>query len=242
MLIAANWKMNGSLEFTKEFLNSLVKTLEFSDRQVLVCPPSLYLLEAKNILSGNKVMLGAQNVSHQLQGPYTGEHSAAMLKEFCSHVIVGHSERRTLFKETDDLVAEKALAVVNSGMCPIICVGESLADKNSGNTFAVVEAQIAACLNKLDSRSNFVIAYEPVWAIGTGLSASPEEAQKVHKFLRDIISKHNQSLAKSVQIIYGGSVKSENAASFIKMPDIDGVLVGGASLKLQEFLSIIEAK
>jgi triosephosphate isomerase len=226
-LVAGNWKMHGSRASIAALLDGLV---EQNPTGCAVCAPFPYLAQVAERLRGSRIAWGAQNVSEHAQGAYTGEVSAAMLAEFgCRYVIVGHSERRSLYCETDALVAAKFAAVRSAGMTPILCVGETLAQHEAGETEQVVERQLAAV-----RFADAVLAYEPVWAIGTGRNASPEQAQTVHAFLR-------KRVPAETPILYGGSVKPQNAAEIFAMPDVDGGLVGGASLVAQDFLDIVKA-
>lgn len=244
-LVAGNWKMNGRQATNASLLDALRAAPE-CDRtvDVAVFSPFPYLPQLQSILRGSTILWGAQNLSERAEGAFTGEVSAEMLKEFgVSMVIVGHSERRTLFGEDDGLVAAKALKAVNAGIVPVVCIGESLADRESGATLAVVRRQLEPVLERLEGSllSSIVIAYEPVWAIGTGRTASPGQAQEVHAAIREQVSGVNASAADSLRVLYGGSVKASNAADLFALPDIDGALVGGASLVAAEFLGICRA-
>jgi triosephosphate isomerase len=226
-LVAGNWKMHGSRASIAALLDELVKANPVG---CAVCAPFPYLFQAAERLRGSAIAWGAQNVSEHAQGAYTGEVSAAMLKEFgCRYVIVGHSERRQLYCETDAQVAAKFMAVRGAGMTPILCVGETLQERDAGKTEAVVERQLSAV-----DFANGVLAYEPVWAIGTGRNATPEQAQAVHAFLR-------KRVGEDTPILYGGSVKPQNAAAIFAMRDVDGGLIGGASLVAKDFLDIVKA-
>ncbi|MBC3919780.1 triose-phosphate isomerase [Undibacterium sp. CY18W] len=242
-LIAGNWKMNGDFSANRSLLSEIKAGLPASlNCDVLVCPPAPYLAQCAELLAGTAVMWGAQDVSVHAQGAYTGEISAAMLADCGSkYVIVGHSERRAYHAESDELVAQKALHLQKSGLLPIVCVGETLEQRESGQTNQVVAAQLNAVLDVLGDMAAMVVAYEPVWAIGTGKTATPQMAQDVHQFLRQQMAARNAAVADKVQILYGGSMKPENAAELLAMPDIDGGLIGGAALKSQDFLSIIAA-
>ncbi|MFQ5547330.1 MAG: triose-phosphate isomerase [Woeseia sp.] len=244
-LVAGNWKMNGSVAANAGLIDGILAGMPSSDGvRVLVCPPYPYLGELAQKLAGTAVSLGAQNVSQHASGAYTGEISPGMLSDIgCEYVIVGHSERRAMYDETSEIVAEKFVAALTEGLKPILCVGETLAEREAGRTEAVVDEQLHAVLDAagVDSFGNAVIAYEPVWAIGTGRTASPEQAQDVHAHIRAEISSRNADLASVVQILYGGSVKADNAAGLFSMPDIDGGLIGGASLQAAEFVAIAAA-
>jgi triosephosphate isomerase len=229
-LVAGNWKMHGSRASNRTLLDALLKELPVSGVEAAVCVPFPYLAQVGEHLAGTALRLGAQNVSEHAQGAFTGEVSAAMLAEFgCRYVIVGHSERRHLYGEGDAQVAAKFAAVEKAGMTPILCVGETLEEREAGKTEAVVGRQLAAV--KFEGG---VLAYEPVWAIGTGRNATPEQAQEVHGFLR-------KRVPASTTILYGGSVKPQNAAAIFAMADVDGGLIGGASLAAKDFLDIVKA-
>jgi len=245
-LVAANWKMYGDQLFTKELLIGLQESISSSclnNTDIVICPPFTYLHLASDLL-GKEIKLGAQDVSAHSAGAYTGQISAAMLKDIsCSYVIVGHSERRQYCGESNELVAQKFFAAKEAGLTPILCIGETDEERELGKTESVVLQQLGAIIDKygVSGLENSVIAYEPIWAIGTGKTASPEEAQAVHSILRENVANLDSSLANSLQILYGGSVKAENAQSLFSMPDIDGGLIGGASLKVSDFSAICEA-
>ncbi len=240
--VAGNWKMNGTRDGAKRLAAGVaegVSTLDGVD--VAVCPPYVFIPEVAQVLDGTVVALGAQDVAKEQQGAYTGEVSGGMLKEFaCRYVIVGHSERREYYCEDDALVAEKFASAQRDGLVPILCVGEKLEDREAGRTEDVVRDQLEAVLerNGISAFANAVIAYEPVWAIGTGRTATPEQAQEVHRFIRELLSAADAGVAAGVRILYGGSVKAANAAELFAMPDIDGGLIGGASLDVAEFTAI----
>ena len=240
-IVAGNWKMNGSSESVVE----LVKGLKSNDAvDVVVAPTFVYLPVISDALKGSEIKLAAQTVSEFASGAYTGEVSLAMLKDFSvSHVILGHSERRSLFLETDAQVAKKVLATLDAGLTPILCVGETLEQREAGTTLDVCNAQVDVVLELVgvEMFDKIVVAYEPVWAIGTGKSATSEQAQEVHKGIRDNIAEKSLEIAQKVAILYGGSVKASNSAELFAQPDIDGALVGGASLDAKEFNSIIES-
>src|SRR5581483_3995381 len=244
-LVVGNWKMNGSLPENQLLLDQVksnVSTLRSA--RCAVCVPFPFLAQAQQLLSQSSVAWGAQNVSQHPKGAYTGEVSAGMLNEFgTSYVIVGHSERRTLYGEDDALVAAKFRAVKQAGMRPILCVGETLSEREAGRTEAVVGRQLRAVAEAwaASPRGECLLAYEPVWAIGTGRTASPDQAQAVHSCLRTILGEFIGTEADDVAILYGGSVKAENAAQLFAQPDIDGGLIGGASLIAKEFIAICRA-
>ncbi len=240
-LIVGNWKMNGSLAANAELLQSLRQELgSTSGVDVAVCVSAPYLAQVQGVLQGSGIDWGAQDVSAHESGAYTGEVSAAMLRDFGSrYVIVGHSERRRLHHESDDLVAAKAQRALAAGVTPIVCVGETLADREAGRTEFVVKRQLSAVIHAVGHcSSEIVVAYEPVWAIGTGVNATPEQAQAVHAVLRAQLRAATAHADRS-RILYGGSMNAANAASLLAQPDIDGGLVGGASLDAADFLQII---
>jgi triosephosphate isomerase len=244
ILVAANWKMNGTLDSIRPLLADVIQGVSGISNEVAVCPPFIYIPELAELLNGSDIKLGAQNVSQQEKGAYTGEVAASMLKDYrCDYVIVGHSERRTLYAETDELVAEKFVAVQSGGMTPILCVGELLEEREANNTEDVVARQLDAVIERagIEAFNNAVIAYEPVWAIGTGKTATPEQAQEVHEFIRLRLARHNNDTANKIRILYGGSVKADNSEQLFKMADIDGGLIGGASLVAEDFLTICKA-
>jgi triosephosphate isomerase len=243
-LVAGNWKMHGNLVDNDALLTGILAGMGEVKADVAVCVPFPYLHQAKARLAGSRVAWGAQNLSQHAKGAYTGEVSAQMLNDFeCRYVIVGHSERRALYGESDALVAEKYAAAQTAGLIPILCVGETLEEREAGVTEAVVGRQLDAVLQRsgVISLANAVIAYEPVWAIGTGRTASPEQAQAVHAFIRRKIRALDAEVAEHLVIQYGGSVKAANAAELFAQPDIDGGLIGGASLNAEEFLAICRA-
>jgi triosephosphate isomerase len=248
-LVAGNWKMNGGQAANNELLGGIISGMasmegNVGNVEVLVCPPFPYLTAANEQISGSSVMLGSQNVSEHSSGAFTGETSPEMIKECgCQFALVGHSERRTLFGETSGQVASKFAAALAAGMTPVLCIGETLEEREAGNTESVINEQLAAVIesNGIDAFASAVVAYEPVWAIGTGMTASPEQAQDVHRHIRGVLAEQNSDVADKVQILYGGSVKGDNAAGLFGMPDIDGGLIGGASLKAADFLAIVEA-
>ncbi|MFV2093767.1 MAG: triose-phosphate isomerase [Hyphomicrobiales bacterium] len=244
-LIAGNWKMNGSTASNAELTSGIVEGLPTAANVILlICPPFPYLASAAAQIAGSRLRLGAQNVSEQAPGALTGETAAVMLKDIgCEYVIVGHSERRAIMGESSEMVAAKFCAAQAAGLTPILCVGETLNERQAEQTKEVVSAQLAAVIDAagIDALANAVIAYEPVWAIGTGLTATPEQAQDVHQHIRADVAARNEAVAAGVQILYGGSVKGDNAAGLLSMPDIDGGLIGGASLDAAGFLAIAEA-
>ncbi len=240
-LVAGNWKMHGSRPANVELLVALMAARPFG-ADVAVCVPSVYLAETAAQLAGSELRWGAQDVSPHEQGAYTGEVSAAMLQECgCRYVLVGHSERRAYHAESDELVAAKAQAALGRGVTPIVCVGETLAQRDAGDTEAVVKRQLSAVIHTLGHcAAEMVVAYEPVWAIGTGRTASPQQAQAVHAVLRAQLHAATGH-GDRMRILYGGSVKVDNATALFSMPDIDGGLIGGASLKAADFIAICRA-
>lgn len=245
-LVAGNWKLNG----TRDSVAALTKAItagaaKLAGVEIAVCPPFVFLAEVGGMLAQSPVKLGAQDVSRHASGAYTGEISGAMLREFgCHYVIVGHSERRTYHGESDELVADKAVAAHKVGLVPIICVGETLEEREAGHTEKVIARQLDALLTNSQcshALTAAVIAYEPVWAIGTGRTATPQQAQEVHRYIRNRLAHHDAALAKRMQILYGGSVKADNAVELFAMADIDGGLIGGASLSADDFLAICQA-
>jgi triosephosphate isomerase len=244
-IVAGNWKMHGSRAENARLVEAL--TAQFpaeSPAQCIVCPPVVYLFEVGRMLRDTPIELGAQSVCAEGGGAYTGEVSATMLKDVgCTYVIVGHSERRALYGENNVLVARKFAAAQSKSLIPIFCIGEQLSERESGQTNEVIAKQLDAVLELCGAGAlaNAVIAYEPVWAIGTGRVATPDQAQEVHAFIRGRIAARDAKIAAEVRILYGGSVKASNAAELIAMADVDGGLIGGASLKAEEFLAILAA-
>ncbi len=243
--IAGNWKMNTTRASAVALAEGVAKGAEAIDGvDLAVCPPSCYLEAVGRAIAGSNVALGAQNMYHQPDGAFTGELSATMLRDLgCTYVILGHSERRHILGETDEEVNRKVHAALAAELAPIVCVGELLAQREAGQTMTVIRRQVDGSLAGLSPQqmAGIAIAYEPVWAIGTGKVATPPQAEEVHSALRKIIEDcYNDSIAGSVRIQYGGSVKPENAAELLDRPDIDGALVGGASLKVEQFLGIAE--
>jgi triosephosphate isomerase len=245
-LIAGNWKMNGSLGESRKLVDALRAGVGAgASAEMLLAPPYVYLAAVKEWIAGSPLLLGAQDVADKVgSGAFTGEVSGAMLAELgCGHAIVGHSERRTLYGETDEIVAAKFKAAQAAKLVPILCVGETLAERDAGATQRTVSRQLDAVLAAagVESFRRAVVAYEPVWAIGTGRTATPEQAQEVHSFLRALVAGRDATIAAGLRILYGGSVKGANARALFDMDDIDGGLVGGASLVAAEFLEIFRA-
>ncbi|MFM7931686.1 MAG: triose-phosphate isomerase [Pirellula sp.] len=246
LLIAGNWKMNLDRGRSLALVQGLVESLRnTSNVDVAVCPPSVYLGEMGKALHGSNIGLGAQNAYSQPEGAYTGEVSCAMLKDVsCQYVILGHSERRAIFGETDQMVNEKLHAVLAAGLTPIVCVGETLEQREAGQTEQVVRSQCSGSLHGLTDEQMLktVLAYEPVWAIGTGKTATPAQAEEVHHGIRTLLANlFSNETSQKVIILYGGSVKADNALELLSEPNIDGALVGGASLKQDSFLGIVQA-
>ena len=244
-LIAGNWKMNGSRASIKELLDGVkAGSGDVKSAEMAVCAPFPYLADVESLLSGSTISWGAQNLSIEEKGAFTGETSASMILDFaCKYVIVGHSERRTLYGEDDALVAQKYAVARKAGLKPILCVGETLEEREQNITEDVVARQINALidLEGVAALADGVIAYEPVWAIGTGKTATPEQAQDVHAFIRELVAKQDAGVAEKVQILYGGSMNPGNAEELLAQSDIDGGLIGGASLKADDFLAIGKA-
>ena len=240
-LIVGNWKMNGSLAMNAELLEGIKAGLARVDCDLAICVPFPYLAQCQQALKGTGIALGAEDVSAHAVGAYTGQVSTRMLLDFdCKYAIVGHSERREYCNESDELVANKVQRALAGGLTPIVCVGESLKEKDAGLTEAVVSRQINTVLSVLEEREvcDIVVAYEPVWAIGTGKTPTPEMVKDVHALMRELMIRKNPDAAERVRILYGGSMKPSNAEEFLKMRDIDGGLIGGAALKASDFLKI----
>ena len=244
-LVAGNWKLNGSLSSISELITGIRALQEkVSNAELAVCPPYIYLSHVQELLSGSEIALGAQDCSDQESGAFTGEVAATMIKEFgCTYNIIGHSERRHIYGDSNDTVATKFAHVVKNGLTPILCVGETLEEREEGHTEVVIAQQVNAILDLFGVKAfaNAVIAYEPVWAIGTGKTATPEQAQEVHKEIRLILDAKNKNIATNIRILYGGSMKPENAQQLLEQPDIDGGLIGGAALKAEDFIGIAVA-
>lgn len=244
-LVMGNWKLNGTKASVEALVKALVEPAAKAEGvEVAVCPPVIFLDLVEKLTEGTRIQYGAQNADVHTAGAFTGENSPVMLKEFgCKYALVGHSERRTLHAETDEVVAAKYEAIQQNGLVPVLCIGETLAQFEAGQTNAVVETQLKAVIDRcgIDSFANAVIAYEPVWAIGTGVTASPAQAQAVHRAIRTQVAERDAGVAGELRILYGGSVKPQNAAELFAQPDIDGGLIGGASLVAEDFLAICRA-
>ncbi len=244
-LVVANWKMNGSETFNQVFVESFLPQIDEVDMDVVICPPFVYLSQVDELLDNSDVQLGAQNCAVEVSGAFTGEVSATMLRD-CGvrYVIVGHSERRGLYGESDELVAAKLAAVKAEHLTPILCVGETLEEREENRVFEVIARQLQAVVGMLGAEGfrNIVVAYEPVWAIGTGLTASPDQAEEVHGMIREFVKDVSGSeIADSLTILYGGSVNAGNARALFAQQNIDGALVGGASLKADDFAVICKS-
>ncbi|HWZ95502.1 MAG TPA: triose-phosphate isomerase [Opitutaceae bacterium] len=245
-LIAGNWKMNKTSAEAAELAREIVLAVaNRPDVDVVVCPPFTALESVAKVVEGSAIKLGAQNMHHEASGAFTGEISAPMLRAFfATHVILGHSERRTLFGETDGFINKKVLAALKNQLRPILCVGETLAEREAGSTLKVVQTQLEACLEGVgkEQATNIIIAYEPVWAIGTGKNATADQAQEVHAFIRGLLTKiFGDQPAGRIRILYGGSMKPANAPELLAQKDIDGGLIGGASLEVRSFVELINA-
>ena len=242
-LIAANWKMNKGIAEAREFMLLFLPSVsDITDADIVVAPPFTSLFEVAKALAGTNVQLSAQNAFYEEKGAFTGEISPLMVKDAgCSHVIVGHSERRQYFQEADEIINKKIRACQTHGLHVIFCIGESLAERESGRTHDVLQRQIMNGLKEVDARQ-LSVAYEPVWAIGTGRTATPDQAQEAHQFIRTQLARIYQAHANTIRIVYGGSVTPENVDSLMACPDVDGALVGGASLKPESFERIVKFK
>ncbi|MBF0483622.1 MAG: triose-phosphate isomerase [Candidatus Omnitrophica bacterium] len=245
IIIAGNWKLNKTIKEAVELVNGLKQDLaQTKEVDIVVCPVYPALSEVSKLTAGSNIGLGAQDLYWEDAGAFTGEVSAPLLKDAgCQYVIIGHSERRQFFGETDATVNKKIGAALKHGLTPIVCVGEVLAERESNKTFDVIKTQVTGAFSgySAEDMKKIIIAYEPVWAIGTGKTASPEQAQEVHKFIRDLLVKmYDVGTAQTVRIQYGGSVKSDNARELMSQPDIDGALVGGASLKRDQFVALVQ--
>ncbi|TAN65468.1 MAG: triose-phosphate isomerase [Methylobacter sp.] len=240
-LVVGNWKMNGTLASAELLAKGIIAGLGRESADIAVCVPYVYLPRVSELVKNTSLALGAQNVADKSSGAYTGEVSAAMLSEFnCKYALVGHSERRSYYGDTDELVAARFCQAQEQNIIPVLCVGETLEQREQDQTFAVINAQLDAVINLagIAAFGAAVIAYEPVWAIGTGKTATDEQAQEVHRYIRQYLAAKDQNVADKIQILYGGSAKPENAKGLFAMPDIDGGLIGGASLDAESFLKI----
>ncbi|QUX94664.1 triose-phosphate isomerase [Marinomonas sp. CT5] len=241
-IVAGNWKMNGSKESIQTLISGLLD-MDGSNSEVVIAPSFPYLSQVHDLIDGSNLVMAAQNASQEEKGAFTGEVSVSMLADFgVKYILLGHSERRSLYGETDEVVASKVKTVLGFGLIPMLCIGETLEERESGKTLEVCERQIQAVIDVVgvESFAKMTIAYEPVWAIGTGLSASADQAQEVHQSIRAFLAKSSESVSEKVQILYGGSVKASTSSALFKMPDVDGALVGGASLDAKEFIAIVK--
>ncbi len=241
-LIAGNWKMNTTVEEAIALIKTMQSPLhKIQGVEKVICPPFVSLMAARAIVRGSTVKLGAQDIYYEEKGAFTGEISPAMLVDLCEYVIIGHSERRQYFGETDEIVSNKVKAAVTAGLRPILCVGETLEENEADQTREIIGRQLMVCSDRLYLMSGMVIAYEPIWAIGTGKSATADDANRTIGFIRQFISRlHGSGIANTARILYGGSVTSTNISDFMHQPEIDGALVGGASLRADEFVSIVK--
>ncbi|MGZ8137240.1 MAG: triose-phosphate isomerase [Methylococcaceae bacterium] len=240
-LVVGNWKMNGTRASSQQLAQGIIAGLGSSSAELAICVPYIYIADISQLVSNTELALGSQNVADKASGAYTGEISAAMLSEFnCKYAIVGHSERRSYYGDTNESVAARFCRAQEQNIIPVLCVGETLEQREQDQTFAVINEQLDAVINLagIAAFSKAVIAYEPVWAIGTGRTATDEQAQEVHHYIREYIAAKDQTIADKIQILYGGSAKPENAKGLFAMPDIDGGLIGGASLDAESFLKI----
>lgn len=243
-IIAGNWKMNASKGAVNTLITGILAGMADVSAKVLVCPPAPYLSIVEALAVHSQLGLGAQNLNSNASGAFTGEISADMLKDFgVQYVIVGHSERRSLYFESNDTIAKKAQTALKHGLTPIICIGETLSERQANTTEKVITQQLNALITHLgiSAFNNIIIAYEPIWAIGTGVTASPEQAQQAHSFIRNLLATHDDNIAQNTPVLYGGSMNPKNASALLAEDDIDGGLIGGASLKAADFLQICKA-
>jgi triosephosphate isomerase len=244
VIVAGNWKMNASKETVNTLIMGILSGMSDVESKVIVCAPSPYLSQVEALITHSQLNLGAQNLNVNKSGAFTGEMSADMIKDFgAQYVIVGHSERRSMYGETNSVVANKVKSALDNNLTPIFCIGETLQERESGNMESVVSSQIQAVVDKvgINAFKNIIIAYEPVWAIGTGVTATPQQAQDAHAFIRSMLVTNDTDIAQTTSILYGGSMNPNNAVELIACADIDGGLIGGASLKAQDFLQICKA-
>ncbi len=244
VIVAGNWKMNASKETVNTLIMGILSGMADVDSNVIVCAPSPYMSQVEALITHSQLHLGAQDLNVNASGAFTGEVSADMIKDFgAQYVIIGHSERRSLYGETNEIVASKVQVALDNNLTPLFCIGETLEQREAGSMEAVVSRQIQAVIDRvgIDAFKNIIIAYEPVWAIGTGVTASPQQAQDAHAFIRSMLAQNDASVAQTTPILYGGSMNPGNAAELIGCEDIDGGLIGGASLKAEDFLQICKA-
>ena len=242
-IVAGNWKMNGSKNAIKHLLQSLPQEIANAGTEIIVFPPCIYLPLVAELLDKSEIAYGGQTLSEHQPGAFTGEVAASMLQDYgCKYVIVGHSERRSLFAESNTVVAKKFATAQQSKLIPLLCVGETLAQREANQTSIVIIEQLQSVIDivGIDAFAAAIVAYEPVWAIGTGITATPTQVQTMHAEIRAFLAKKNEKVANNLPLLYGGSVKANNAAALAKMPDVDGALVGGASLDADEFMRIVE--
>ncbi len=240
ILIAANWKMNKSIEEAINFIDSVKEDIKDTDKEILICPAFTAIHALVKRCENTNIMIGSQNMFYEDKGAFTGEISPVMIKDLCRFVIIGHSERRQFFNETDDLVNRKLKKALEHSLCPILCIGENLEERENDKTFSVIEEQLKQALEDILDISSITIAYEPVWAIGTGKTATPEQAEEIHIFIRKKIKEmYDENIASGIRILYGGSVKPENVKELMEKENIDGALVGGASLEPESFVKLI---
>jgi triosephosphate isomerase (TIM) len=242
MIVAGNWKLNGSIAMANDLIQTLKSDID-SKATVIVCPPASLLQTAQNACENSNIKVGAQNCSEHTSGAFTGELAASMVKEFADYVILGHSERRSLYAESSKTVAEKFAQAQENGLTPILCIGETLEQREAGETLDIVNQQLQAVIDSqgIQAFQHAIVAYEPVWAIGTGKTATPEQAQETHHGIREFLKQFDLDIAQKVSILYGGSVKADNAAELFAQNDIDGGLIGGAALKAEQFIAICNA-
>lgn len=240
-MVVGNWKMNGNKNQVNELIKNIITNSSEIAIEIIVSPPGIFIQQVAALINKTNLKLAAQNCHFAANGAYTGEISPSMLQEFgCKYVILGHSERRQLFTETDELIAKKFHAAYHAGIIPILCMGERLAERENGQTLQVIDQQLDAVITLVGAQvfADAVIAYEPVWAIGTGVSATPSQAEEVHSYIRTKLGKYSVAIAEQAKILYGGSVTAKNAEELFNQPNIDGGLIGGASLKAEEFIAI----
>ena len=244
VIVAGNWKMNASKETVNTLVMGILSGMSEVEAKVIVCAPSPYMSQVEALITHSQLNLGAQDLNVNASGAFTGEVSADMIKDFgAQYVVIGHSERRSMYGETDQIVADKVRVALENDLTPLFCIGETLEEREAGNMESVVTRQIQAVidLSGIDSFKNIIIAYEPVWAIGTGVTATPQQAQDAHAFIRSMLAQNNADIAQTTPILYGGSMNPGNAVELISCEDIDGGLIGGASLKAEDFLQICKA-
>ena len=240
-IIIGNWKMNGTIAFAKDFVSEIKKGINNNDCDIVICPPSTALYTVHGEIKNTKIMLGAQNVHFEEKGAFTGELSCSMLKECgVGYVILGHSERRKYFNESNADICKKVKTTIQAGLIPVVCSGESLKERENGTTEKYLQAELQECFQGIENPQNIILAYEPLWAIGTGKTPTPQEANETIAFMRSVLAKiFSKEIAQNIRILYGGSVNVQNAQAFLTMPEIDGALIGGVSLIAKDFVEII---